>query len=196
MEAQQWCEKTENKDEMAAIVGRRQWFNVPVPDIIGRIKGDINYGHGRIEKGTKLGMKFWGEGRNVLSLEESRHLVRHREHPLGQVRADDRHQSAGRQDEPLGSLARGRARRSASRTCRLPATAAASRNSSTARCSIRPTPRLPRVAIHQALCLSLDDRQRPSCRRNALKPQGATYRNRCWPFARPRSPQRVSDCRS
>jgi len=32
-----------------------------VPDIIGRIKGDINYGRGRIEKGTKLGMKFWGE---------------------------------------------------------------------------------------------------------------------------------------
>ena len=61
MEAQQWCEKPENKDEMAEIIGRRQWFNVPVPDIIGRIKGDINYGRGRIEKGTKLGMKFWGE---------------------------------------------------------------------------------------------------------------------------------------
>ncbi len=61
MEAQQWCEKPENKDEMAEIVGRRQWFNVPVADIIGRIKGDINYGRGRVEKGTKLGMKFWGE---------------------------------------------------------------------------------------------------------------------------------------
>lgn len=32
-----------------------------VSDIIGRIKGDINYGRGRVEKGTKLGMKFWGE---------------------------------------------------------------------------------------------------------------------------------------
>jgi len=61
MEAQQWCEKAENKDEMAAIVGRRQWFNVPVPDIIGRIKGDINYGNGRSAKGTNLYMKFWGE---------------------------------------------------------------------------------------------------------------------------------------
>ena len=65
MEAQQWCEKAENKDEMAEIIGRRQWFNVPVPDIIGRIKGDINYGRGRIEKGTKLGMKFWGENGEV-----------------------------------------------------------------------------------------------------------------------------------
>ena len=61
MEAQQWCEKMENKAEMAEIIGRRQWFNVPVPDIIGRIKGDINYGRGRIEKGTNLLMKFWGE---------------------------------------------------------------------------------------------------------------------------------------
>ena len=60
-EAQQWCEKAENKDELAAIVGKRQWFNVPVPDIIGRLKGDINYGHGRVEKGTKQYMKFWSE---------------------------------------------------------------------------------------------------------------------------------------
>ena len=61
MEAQQWCDKMENKAEMAEIVGRRQWFNVPVTDIIGRIKGDINYGNGRTASGTKLLMKFWGE---------------------------------------------------------------------------------------------------------------------------------------
>jgi nitrate/nitrite transport system substrate-binding protein len=61
MEAQQWCEKMENKEELATIVGKRQWFNVPVPDIIGRLKGDINYGHGRVEKGTKQYMKFWSE---------------------------------------------------------------------------------------------------------------------------------------
>src|SRR5437016_6025438 len=61
MEAQQWCEKMENKEEMSTIVGKRQWFNVPVPDIIGRLKGDINYGHGRVEKGTKQYMKFWSE---------------------------------------------------------------------------------------------------------------------------------------
>jgi nitrate/nitrite transport system substrate-binding protein len=61
MVAQQWCEKRENKDELAAIVGKRQWFNVPVSDIIGRLKGDVNYGSGRIEKGTKHYMKFWSE---------------------------------------------------------------------------------------------------------------------------------------
>jgi nitrate/nitrite transport system substrate-binding protein len=51
----------ENKQELATIVGRRQWFNVPVPDIIGRLRGDINYGHGRVEKDTKQYMKFWSE---------------------------------------------------------------------------------------------------------------------------------------
>lgn len=61
MDAQQWCEKMENKQEMAEIIGRRQWLNVPVADIIGRIKGDINYGNGRAAAGTNLQMKFWGE---------------------------------------------------------------------------------------------------------------------------------------
>jgi nitrate/nitrite transport system substrate-binding protein len=59
LEAQQWCDKMENKPELAEIVGRRQWFNVPVTDIIGRLKGDVNYGNGRVEKGTKQFMKFW-----------------------------------------------------------------------------------------------------------------------------------------
>jgi nitrate/nitrite transport system substrate-binding protein len=61
MEAQIWCDKLENKQEMAEIVGRRQWFNVPVPDIIGRLKGEINYGNGRKVTDPKLAMKFWGE---------------------------------------------------------------------------------------------------------------------------------------
>jgi nitrate/nitrite transport system substrate-binding protein len=61
IEAQQWCERAENKRELAEIVARRQWFNVPVADIIGRLKGDINYGRGRLEKGTNLYMKFWSE---------------------------------------------------------------------------------------------------------------------------------------
>ncbi len=62
MEAQQWCDKIENKEEMAAILGKRQWFNVPTTDVLGRLKGDINYGHGRVAKGTGLQMKFWAGG--------------------------------------------------------------------------------------------------------------------------------------
>ncbi|MGO4666067.1 CmpA/NrtA family ABC transporter substrate-binding protein [Bosea sp. 2RAB26] len=62
MEAQMWCEKMENRQELSEIVGRRQWFNVPVADLNKRLQGDINYGNGREVKGTNLYMKFWGEG--------------------------------------------------------------------------------------------------------------------------------------
>ncbi|PCK86592.1 bicarbonate-binding protein [Rhizobium sophoriradicis] len=62
MEAQQWCESMENKAEMAEILGKRQWFNVPTKDVLGRLKGDINYGNGREAKTTDLYMKFWKDG--------------------------------------------------------------------------------------------------------------------------------------
>jgi nitrate/nitrite transport system substrate-binding protein len=55
-----WCEDAANKDEMAEIIGRRQWYNVPVKDIIGRLKGDINYGNGRVVSDPALAMTFWG----------------------------------------------------------------------------------------------------------------------------------------
>ena len=59
LDAQKWCDDMANKDEMAAILGRRQWFNVPPADVLGRLKGDINYGNGRVANGTDLYMKFW-----------------------------------------------------------------------------------------------------------------------------------------
>ena len=62
MEAQQWCDAMANKEEMATILGKRQWFNVPPADVLGRLKGDINYGNGRVAKGTDLYMKFWAGG--------------------------------------------------------------------------------------------------------------------------------------
>lgn len=59
LEAQKWCDDLANKEEMSAILGRRQWFNVPPADVLGRLKGDINYGNGRVANGTDLYMKFW-----------------------------------------------------------------------------------------------------------------------------------------
>ena len=59
LEAQQWCDDMANKEEMATILGRRQWFNVPNADVLGRLRGDINYGNGRVATGTDLFMKFW-----------------------------------------------------------------------------------------------------------------------------------------
>ncbi len=61
MEAQQWADSMDNKEEMAAILGKRQWFNVPPKDVLGRLKGTINYGNGRLVENTGLEMKFWKE---------------------------------------------------------------------------------------------------------------------------------------
>ncbi|CUX58012.1 ABC transporter substrate-binding protein [Rhizobium oryzihabitans] len=59
MEAQQWCDEMANKEEMSSILGKRQWFNVPPKDVLGRLKGNINYGNGRVLENTGLQMKFW-----------------------------------------------------------------------------------------------------------------------------------------
>jgi nitrate/nitrite transport system substrate-binding protein len=59
MEAQIWADSMDNKEEMSAILGKRQWFNVPPKDVAGRLKGTINYGNGRLAENTGLEMKFW-----------------------------------------------------------------------------------------------------------------------------------------
>ena len=59
MEAQQWCDRMENKQEMCEIVGRRSWFNVPVADILPRVMGDYDYGLGREVRSSPRLMKFW-----------------------------------------------------------------------------------------------------------------------------------------
>ena len=48
MEAQQWCEKPENRDEVAAICAKRQWINCPVDDVTDRVKGKFDYGTGKV----------------------------------------------------------------------------------------------------------------------------------------------------
>lgn len=59
MEAQQWADSMDNKEEMAGILGKRQWFNVPPKDVLGRLRGNINYGNGRVVENSGLEMKFW-----------------------------------------------------------------------------------------------------------------------------------------
>ena len=58
-EAQQWCDRMENKEELASIVSKRQWINCPVPDILGRIRGEFDLGHGKKTTNTTQIMKFW-----------------------------------------------------------------------------------------------------------------------------------------
>lgn len=61
-EAQQWCDKPENKEEMCKLVSDEKWFKVPAKDIIERAKGNIDYGDGRpLVTNSPLLMKFWAD---------------------------------------------------------------------------------------------------------------------------------------
>ena len=59
MEAQQWCDADANKAELADIVAKRAWFNIDKNDILGRLKGDIDYGNGKTASASPHVMKFW-----------------------------------------------------------------------------------------------------------------------------------------
>jgi nitrate/nitrite transport system substrate-binding protein len=59
MEAQMWCDKDENKQELAEIVAKKQWINCAVSDLLPRLKGDIDYGDGRPAGDPKYRMTFW-----------------------------------------------------------------------------------------------------------------------------------------
>ena len=61
LEAQMWCDKPENRDEFAAIVAKRQWINIPVADVAGRMKGTIDYGDGRVVENSPHIMKFFSD---------------------------------------------------------------------------------------------------------------------------------------
>jgi nitrate/nitrite transport system substrate-binding protein len=62
MEAQQWCEKPDNRDEVAAICAKRQWINCPVDDVTDRVKGKFDYGTGRVVENSPHIMRFWADG--------------------------------------------------------------------------------------------------------------------------------------
>lgn len=59
MEAQMWCEDPANRAEVAEICSRRRWISAPVEDVIDRVKGDFDYGTGRVEMNSKFQMRFW-----------------------------------------------------------------------------------------------------------------------------------------
>ena len=60
MEAQQWADKMENKAELAAIMGKRQWMNCPVDDVLDRSAGKFDYGlPGKVVENSPHIMKYW-----------------------------------------------------------------------------------------------------------------------------------------
>ena len=58
LEAQQWCDKDENKEEMCQILAKREWFKVPFEDIIDRSIGKFDLGVRQLES-TDLMQKYW-----------------------------------------------------------------------------------------------------------------------------------------
>ena len=115
MEAQQ-ADKMENKDELATIMGKRQWINCPVEDIADRAKGKFNYGiPGKVVENSPHIMKFWRDPR----------LYPFQSHDLWFMTEDIRwgnieglrQQGADRQGQPRGYVAR-RGQGAGRRCCR------------------------------------------------------------------------------
>ena len=59
MEAQMWCENPANREEVARICSQRRWINAPFEDVIDRLKGDFDYGTGRVVKNSPQQMRYW-----------------------------------------------------------------------------------------------------------------------------------------
>ncbi|RMH64267.1 MAG: nitrate ABC transporter substrate-binding protein [Cyanobacteria bacterium J003] len=59
MEAQRWCDQDANKPEMAQILSKREWFKVPVEDILDRSLGKFDFGNGRTLEDKNLMQKYW-----------------------------------------------------------------------------------------------------------------------------------------
>ena len=59
MEAQMYCEDPKHRVEVAEICARRRWINAPLEDIVDRMKGDFDYGTGRLVSNSPHQMRYW-----------------------------------------------------------------------------------------------------------------------------------------
>jgi nitrate/nitrite transport system substrate-binding protein len=61
LEAQMWCDRPENKEEMFQILSQRQWMGVKSNLLRDRLLGKFDYGNGRIVENSPHAIKFWRE---------------------------------------------------------------------------------------------------------------------------------------
>jgi nitrate/nitrite transport system substrate-binding protein len=62
MEAQQWCEKMENRAEVAAVCAEKQWINCPVEDVTDRMEDKFDYGiPGKVVDHSPYIMRYWAD---------------------------------------------------------------------------------------------------------------------------------------
>jgi nitrate/nitrite transport system substrate-binding protein len=59
MEAQMYCEKPENREEVAKICSDRKWIGAPFKDVVERMKGNFDYGTGRVVENSPEQMRYW-----------------------------------------------------------------------------------------------------------------------------------------
>jgi bicarbonate transport system substrate-binding protein len=68
MEAQQWCDKPENRPELVKILGRRSYFNIRTELIEPPYKGFYKMGDGKPDiQDFKMGPLYWQDGRGSVS---------------------------------------------------------------------------------------------------------------------------------
>ncbi|MBS7707643.1 CmpA/NrtA family ABC transporter substrate-binding protein [Chelatococcus asaccharovorans] len=61
MEAQMWCEDMANKEELAQICAKRNWINAPFKDVVDRMKGNFDYGNGKVVENSPFIMHYWAD---------------------------------------------------------------------------------------------------------------------------------------
>ncbi|MBE9011256.1 ABC transporter substrate-binding protein, partial [Pseudanabaenaceae cyanobacterium LEGE 13415] len=68
MEAQQWCDKQENRKELAQILGGRQYFNLPTNILESPLVGKYNMGDGQPEiNDVAMGPLYWKDSKGSVS---------------------------------------------------------------------------------------------------------------------------------
>ena len=130
-------------------MGKRQWINCPVEDILDRAKGKFDYGTGKVVENTPHIMKYWRDHASYPF----------QSHDLWFMTEDIRWGKFEPGFDSKALIAKvnrediWRDAAKAARRCgrRIPTSKSrARRPSSTARCSIRKSGRVPEVAVHQA----------------------------------------------
>jgi len=151
MEAQQWADKAENKEELATIMGKRQWINCPVEDILDRTKASSTTAPARWSKSSPHVMKYWSDHASYPFQSHDLWFLTE-DIRWGKYEAGFDSKGADCQGQPRGYLARCRKKLSASPPPIFPRrNRAARRPSSTARCSIRKNPAAYlKSLVHQA----------------------------------------------
>ena len=68
MEAQQWCDKPENRKELAQLVGGRQYFNLPLNVLEAPLAGSYKMGDGQPDiNDINMGPLYWKDSKGSVS---------------------------------------------------------------------------------------------------------------------------------